>query len=53
MVFYLKSGPEGQSNVFGFQSILEGQNNVFFSLLSIPESQTNVFLFRVHSWRSE
>ena len=30
MVFYLKSSPEGQSNVFNFQSIPEGQTNVFF-----------------------
>jgi hypothetical protein len=40
MVLYLKSSPEGQSNVFSFQSIPEGQNNVYF-------------LFRVNSWKSD
>ena len=32
MVLYLKSSPEGQSNVFSFQSIPEGQTNVYFLL---------------------
>jgi hypothetical protein len=45
MVLYLKSSPEGQSNVFSFQSIPEGQTNVYFLPSGLdPKLKTLLFL---------